>query len=55
MTNAANVPSVQELLVWDDSYATGVAEIDEQHMILVHTLNEASVKLARDADIDQLE
>lgn len=47
--------SVQELLVWDESYATGVAEIDEQHMILVHTLNEASVKLANDAGIEQLE
>jgi len=47
--------SVQQLLVWDESYATGVAEIDEQHMILVHTLNEASIKLAGDASIDQLE
>lgn len=47
--------SVQQLLVWDESYATGVTEIDEQHMILVHTLNEASVKLAGDASIDQLE
>lgn len=51
----ANMPSVQELLVWDDSYETGVAEIDEQHMILVHTLNEASVKLADNAGIEQLE
>lgn len=46
---------VQKLLVWDDSYATGVAEIDEQHMILVHTLNEASLKLAGDARIEQIE
>jgi hemerythrin-like metal-binding protein len=46
---------VQQLLVWDDSYATGVAEIDEQHMILVHTLNEASLKLADAANVDQLE
>lgn len=51
----ASGASVQELLLWDDSYATGVAEIDEQHMILVHTLNEASVKLAGDAGIEQLE
>lgn len=47
--------SVQELLVWNDSYATDVAEIDEQHMILVHTLNEASVKLAGDVSTEQLE
>ena len=33
-------------LVWNDSFATGVAEIDDQHMILVHTLNEAAGKLA---------
>ncbi|MEW6164282.1 MAG: bacteriohemerythrin [Pseudomonadota bacterium] len=46
---------VQNLLVWDDGYATGVTEIDEQHMILVHTLNEASVKLAGDASIETLE
>lgn len=47
--------SVQELLVWNDSYSTGVTEIDEQHMILVHTLNEASVKLAGSYSIEQLE
>lgn len=43
------------LLAWDDSFATGVAEIDEQHMILVHTLNEASVKLKGDASLASLE
>lgn len=47
--------SAHELLVWNDSFATGVAEIDEQHMILVHTLNEASVKLAEDAGLAQLD
>ena len=36
-------------LIWNDGYATGVVEIDEQHMILVHTLNEAGSKLSRDA------
>jgi hemerythrin-like metal-binding protein len=46
---------VQQLLAWDDSFATGVAEIDEQHMILVHTLNDASVRLAGDAGTEQLE
>lgn len=42
-------------LIWNDSYATGVPEIDEQHMILVHTLNEASEKLAGDSRIETLE
>ncbi len=42
-------------LVWDESYATGVPEIDEQHMILVHTLNEAGVKLANGANSALLE
>lgn len=45
----------QPPLVWNDSFATGVAEIDEQHMILVHTLNEAAVRLAADASLDTLE
>ncbi len=31
-------------LVWNDSLITGVPEIDEQHQILVHTLNEAGEK-----------
>lgn len=42
-------------LAWNDSFATGVPEIDEQHMILVHTLNEASVRLANDASLESLE
>ena len=42
-------------LVWDDSFATGVSEIDEQHMILVHTLNEASERLSSDSSLETLE
>jgi hemerythrin len=42
-------------LVWREDFATGVAEIDEQHMILVHTLNEAAVKLAHDTSQETLE
>ena len=41
-------------LEWTDALNTGVAEIDDQHMILVHTLNEASEKLARDASAEVL-
>jgi hemerythrin-like metal-binding protein len=43
-----------KILVWNESYATGVFEIDEQHMILVHTLNEAAVKLAHEGNQDSL-
>jgi hemerythrin len=42
-------------LAWRDDFATGVAEIDEQHMILVHTLNEAAVKLKHDTSQETLE
>jgi hemerythrin-like metal-binding protein len=40
-----------EVLVWQDDFATGVPEIDEQHMILVHTLNEAGETLRKDASM----
>jgi len=35
-----------EPLTWNDSYLTGVARIDEQHNVLVNTLNEANSRLA---------
>lgn len=47
--------TAQQALAWSDSFATGVHEIDEQHMILVHTLNEASVRLSDDASLESLE
>lgn len=47
--------TAQQALVWSESFATGVPEIDDQHMILVHTLNEASVRLANDASLDSLD
>ncbi|TCJ13925.1 bacteriohemerythrin [Parasulfuritortus cantonensis] len=40
---------------WNDSFATGVREIDEQHRILVNTLNEANAKLTDDVSIDFVE
>lgn len=40
---------------WNDSFATGVPEIDEQHRILVNTLNDANARLADDVDIDLAE
>lgn len=40
---------------WDNSYNTGVEDIDEQHRILVNTINEASEKLALDSSLESLE
>lgn len=48
-------PTSVSPLLWQPNFATGVPEIDEQHMILVHTLNEASSKLARDASLETIE
>ena len=42
-------------IVWSNDYATGVSEIDEQHMILIHTLNEAREKLSEESNIKTLE
>ncbi len=44
-----------EPLVWNDSFATGVQEIDEQHMILVDLLNNARVKLVPGSDAKIIE
>lgn len=44
-----------QLLEWNDSYATGIAEIDEQHRILVNTLNEVNARLTDNPSMDFLE
>ncbi|NTV94113.1 MAG: hemerythrin family protein [Thiobacillus sp.] len=40
---------------WNESFDTGVAEIDEQHRILVNTLNEANAKLLENVSLDFVE
>ncbi len=35
-----------EPILWNDSYLTGVDRIDEQHKVLVNTLNEANARLS---------
>ncbi len=35
-----------EPILWRDDYLTGIDRIDEQHKVLVNTLNEANVRLA---------
>jgi len=42
-------------MLWQDSFNTGVEEIDEQHRILVNTINEAGVTLSENSNIDVLE
>lgn len=44
-----------EPIIWNDSYMTGVTHIDEQHQVLVNTLNEASQRLANGVSRDLLE
>ncbi|HRH81128.1 MAG TPA: bacteriohemerythrin [Thiobacillaceae bacterium] len=44
-----------EPIVWNDSYLTGVERIDEQHQVLVNTLNEANERLANGVTRDLLE
>lgn len=38
-----------ELLVWNDELVTGVSEIDEQHRILVNSINEVNTRLSNTA------
>ena len=42
-------------LVWRDEFSTGVEEIDEQHKILIHTLQEANQILASNSSTDVLD
>ncbi len=44
-----------EKIVWNSDYDTGVEEMDEQHRILVNTINEAREKLSKDASLEALE
>ena len=46
-----------EPIEWQAQFETGVAEIDDQHRVLIHTLNEANAKLrseTRREVVDQL-
>ncbi|MBF0187921.1 MAG: bacteriohemerythrin [Magnetococcales bacterium] len=47
--------SVTKKLFWREEYMTGIAEIDDQHKILVHALNEASEKLTGDFHLSTME
>ena len=42
-------------IVWNDTLVTGGDEMDDQHRILVKTLNEAGVKLSGNRDTALLE
>ncbi|OAN53175.1 hypothetical protein A6A04_14580 [Paramagnetospirillum marisnigri] len=43
------------LINWDDNLTTGVADMDEQHRILVNTLNEANLSLTDETSFEVLE
>ncbi|WP_455757507.1 bacteriohemerythrin [Sulfurimonas sp.] len=42
-------------IIWNSDYDTGVEDIDEQHRILVNTINEAGEKLSKDSSLEALE
>jgi hemerythrin len=44
-----------EPLIWNDSYLTGIDRIDDQHRVLVNTLNEANTRLATKVTREALE
>jgi hemerythrin-like metal-binding protein len=44
-----------EPIVWNVNFLTGVDEIDDQHRILVNTLNEANAKLEGNSSAEFLE
>ena len=35
-----------DLIVWNDELVTGIAKMDEQHRILVNSINDANIRLA---------
>lgn len=47
--------SGSEPIEWTAAYETGVAEIDDQHRILVNTLNEANARLEANPTTELLE
>lgn len=56
MNEAATMHTVKTI-AWQDSFSTGIADIDDQHRVLINTLNEANAQLrsaTRVEDIDQL-
>lgn len=44
-----------EPILWNDSFLTGIERIDEQHKVLVNTLNEANARLSGVITRDLLE
>ena len=47
--------SSHEPILWNDNFLTGIDRIDEQHKVLVNTLNEANARLAGNVTRDLLE
>jgi hemerythrin-like metal-binding protein len=56
MNSTATTHAV-DTIAWQDSFETGVGDIDDQHRVLINTLNEANARLrseTRQDAIDQL-
>ena len=45
----------EKKITWDASFNVGIDDIDDQHRILVNTINEADQKLSEDASQEVLE
>jgi hemerythrin len=43
------------LIVWNDDLVTGIAKIDEQHRILVNSINDANTRLTINSNAEMLE
>lgn len=43
-----------DLIVWNNDLVTGIAKMDEQHRILVNSINEANTRLANNFSADIL-
>jgi hemerythrin-like metal-binding protein len=55
LTHKESTMISHEPILWNDSYLTGIDRIDEQHKVLVNTLNEANARLATCVTRDLLE
>ena len=49
------MPDIKKDIKWSKDYETGVAEIDDQHHILVNTLNEANELLTKSYSLENLQ
>ncbi|MDD4964736.1 MAG: bacteriohemerythrin [Gallionella sp.] len=44
-----------ELIIWNDDLVTGIIEMDEQHRILINSINEANTRLTSNVNAEILD